>query len=192
MSDAAETHAVPVPRRRRWLVYALSGGLIVGHAYDVATKGEHWPISSYPMYADLNPSTFKLVRLWGQTNEVPPREIPIDPAWMRGSIMRIMRRPDALSRLRQAITQFAHSYGWNAWAPAGTEFVVFRVYEQEWTLRADADPDRPADRTRLLLEVKRGGPVAAAAAAATTAATSTSPLSPSTTAAGEASRDAAR
>ncbi len=129
MSDATASETVPMLRRRRWLVYALSGGLIVGHAYDVVTKGEHWPISSYPMYTDLNPSTFTLVRLWGVTNEDPPREVPIAPSWMRGTLLRIMQRPDASAKLRQAVIHYAQAYGWDAWAPHGTEFVAYTVYD---------------------------------------------------------------
>lgn len=188
MADLSIADTAPMPRRRRWLVYALAGGLIVGHAFDVVTKGEHWPVSSYPMYSELNPSTFKLVRLFGVTNERPPREIPIDPAWLRGSLMRIMRRPDAPARLRQAVTQFAHSYGWRSWAPEGTEFIRFTVYEEEWTLRADADPDRRADRRKVLLRYERDG----ASAKTTAAGAGTTQATHPTAAPGEASRDAAR
>ena len=191
-NDATAIAPVPVPRRRRWLVYTLSAGLIVGHGYDVATRGEHWPLSSYPMYADLNPSTFKLVRLWGKTNEDPPRELPIDPAWLRGTIMRIMRRPDAPVRLRRAVEQYAHAYGWDAWAPPGVEFVEYTVYEQVWTLRADADPDRPADSVKLLFQLQRPGAVLPTTAFAPAAAGTAEMTPTSMPATGEVSRDAAR
>ena len=184
MGDVPLTNPVPMPPGRRWLVYALSGGLIVGHAFDVATKGEHWPISSYPMYSELTPSTFRLVRLWGYTNENPRRYAPIDPTWMRRSLMRIMRRPDAQARLRHAIVQYAEAYGPDAWAPQGFEFVGYAVFEQEWTLRADADPDRPADRMTLLFEMERDN--AAIATTTTTAATTKAKTI------GEAPREATR
>lgn len=155
MSAPPTSDPLPMRQHRRWLVYALSGGLILGHAYDVATRAEYWPISSYPMYAYLNTSTFRLVSLIGRTNEDPPRDVPIDPAWVRGTIIRISRQPDADVGLRQAVSDYARAYGWGGKAPDGTMFVSYSIYEQMWTLSPDADPSRPPDASTLLLEFRR-------------------------------------
>jgi hypothetical protein len=156
MSDVPSPAAdpSPLPKRRRWLVYALATALIVGHAFDVVTKGEHWPISSYPMYADLNPSDFRMIRLVGVKDETPQREIPMDGAWIRNSLLRLARRPDADARLREAVSAYAHSAGWER-PHDGGPFIAYRVYEQRWQLRADADPDRKPDEAKLLVELWR-------------------------------------
>ncbi len=180
MSDALSSGFIPMSRYRRWLVCALSGGLIVGHAFDVATRGERWPISSYPMYAYLNTSTFTLVGLFGRTNEDPPRDVPIDAAWLRGTISQIMRRPDADARLREAVIAYSHTYGWGRHAPLGTMFVSYGVYEQVWTLSPDADLGRPPDTSELLVEVRRGAINA-----------TTSPMILAATTPGEATGDSA-
>lgn len=192
MSDQPLTDPVPMPRYRRWLVYAMSIGLIVGHGYDVFTRGEHWPISSYPMYSDLNPSTFKLVRLFGRTSGDKPYDVPIDPAWMRTSLVRIMREPDAQDRLRHAVTQYAEAYGWGGWAPPGEVFSTYSVWEHEWTLRADADPKRPPDTSTLLFELQRVPTAPTKKKRKRKVTTTTTTTTTPATMMGEAARDATR
>ena len=147
--------AEPLPLHRRWLVGGFACALIFGHAFDVFTKGEHWPVSSYPMYAELmTERTFRVIRLVGVTDDQPPREVPFDSAWLRKSLSQIVRRPDARKRLRRAVNDYAAAAGWER-RDAGGPFVAYRVYDLTWELRPDADPDREPDRRSLLLEVRR-------------------------------------
>jgi len=173
MSDVASPQIRPTPAWQRWLVSALAALLVFGHAYDVFTKDEHWPMSSYPMYADmLTTPTFRLVRLFAVTSESPPREIPIEQGWMRNNLNRILRRADADVQMRKAITAYGRA---NGWSRDGQPVLAYRVYEQHWALDADADSDRAPDSTKLVFELHRP-PV-------------TLPATPATT--GEAPHDAA-
>jgi hypothetical protein len=141
-----------VSRPRRWLVGGLAGFLIFGHAYDVIAKGEHWPLSSYPMYADvLTTPTFRLVRLFAVTSEEPPREVAIESGWMRTNLNRILRRPDAMEQLRKAITAYART---QEWSRDGEPVLAYRVYDQHWDLDPNADSDRAADSTTLIFELR--------------------------------------
>jgi hypothetical protein len=144
-----------LPLHRRWLVGGLACALILGHAFDVFTKGEHWPVSSYPMYAELmTERSFRLIRLVGVTDNQPPREVPFDSAWLRKSLSQIVRRPDARKRLRRAVIDYAAAAGWERRREGGP-FVAYRVYDQTWDLRPERDPDRPPDRNSLLFELRR-------------------------------------
>lgn len=180
-------------RTRRWLVYALAGGLIVGHAYDVVTKGEHWPISSYPMYADLNGREFRMIRLVGVTPHDPPREVPMDGAYIRSTLLRAVRRPDAARRIAQVATAYAKAAGLDHPSKPGP-FVAYRVYEQNWTLRADADPTRAPDHAKLLFEVRRDHFIATTmpTTSGATAPALTTTTRPTTMTVGEDYRDAPR
>ena len=156
-----------MPAWRRWLVLALVGLLVAGHAYDVFTKDEHWPLSSYPMYAEmLTPPTFRLVRLFAVTSQSPLREVPIEQGWMRNNLNRILRRADANVQMRKAITAYGRATGWSR---DGQPVLAYRVYEQHWDLDADADSDRAPDTTRLVFELRR--PTAPATVTTTRAST---------------------
>jgi hypothetical protein len=168
--------------RTRWLVCGLAIFLILGHAFDAFTEGDHWPISSYPMYAYVNPHTFKLTRLFGVTDEQPPREIPLDTPWLRNTFNRILRRPaDRDVRLRHAVENYAHTYGWTR-PKDKAQLVAYRLYAHAWELRPDADPSRLPDASTLLVEMRRED---------VTATTATTPAATTTSAIGEVARDAA-
>src|SRR5438874_8678592 len=51
MVSAAVNPVIPMKRWRVWMVVALAGVLILGHAYDILVQREHWPFSYYQMYA---------------------------------------------------------------------------------------------------------------------------------------------
>lgn len=153
-------------RPRRWIVGTLAIGLIVGHAYDVIARGEHWPLSSYPMYADvLTTPTFRLVRLFAVTSESPLREVAIEQGWMRNNLNRILRRADAKAQMRRAITAYGRASGWSH---DGRAVLAYRVYEQHWDLDPNADSDRAPDSTTLLFELRPPHPTSAPSTTTTT------------------------
>lgn len=153
LASPAET--VTVSRLRRWLVCAFGGVLVIGHALDVATSSEHWPISCYPMYARLHATpSFQMIRLVGLTVQDPPREVPLDSPWLRSNFSRIARAADAPARLLEAVETYAGVAGWDRPEDFGP-FAAYRIYEQHWTLRADVHPIRPPDHATLLVELRR-------------------------------------
>ncbi len=51
MHRAIDPTPVGISRVRRMLVNLGLIGLLAGSGFDIATRGEHWPFSSYPMFS---------------------------------------------------------------------------------------------------------------------------------------------
>jgi hypothetical protein len=147
-------------------VLVLAALLVFGHAYDVITKAEHWPLSSYPMYADvLTTPTFRLVRLFAVTSEEPLSEVAIEQGWLRNNLNRILRRADAKVQMRKAVTAYARA---SEWSRDGQPVIAYRVYEEHWHLDPNVDGNRAPDSTKLLFELRHPPTSTAPAAKATT------------------------
>lgn len=152
-------------RRRRWMALAALGALVAGSAFDVATGREHWPLSPYPMYSDveLDRTTTKL-QLEGVPAEPGAGEValwrgetiaPFDKTRLASALGRLSRRPDAQRLLRTAALDVARRYERRRRDGEldGPPLAAVRLYERGWRLRPDAgNLDRP-DAKRLLLEV---------------------------------------
>ena len=55
-------------RKRQMLAHVLIAGVILGSAYDIATRQEHWPFSDYPMFSAIHRATvLEWPRLYGVT-----------------------------------------------------------------------------------------------------------------------------
>ena len=55
-------------RKRRILAHVLIAGVILGSAYDIGTRQEHWPFSDYPMFSAIHRATvLEWPRLFGVT-----------------------------------------------------------------------------------------------------------------------------
>ena len=55
-------------RKRQAFAHVLIAGVILGSAYDIATRQEHWPFSDYPMFAAIHRATvLEWPRLFGVT-----------------------------------------------------------------------------------------------------------------------------
>ena len=53
-------------RIRRLFAHVLIAGVILGSAYDIATRQEHWPFSDYPMFSAIHRATvLEWPRLFG-------------------------------------------------------------------------------------------------------------------------------
>lgn len=44
-------------RKSQALAHVLIAGVILGSAYDIASRQEHWPFSNYSMFAAINRAT---------------------------------------------------------------------------------------------------------------------------------------
>ena len=55
-------------RTRRMFAHVLITGVILGSAYDIATRQEHWPFSDYPMFSAIHrAAVLEWPRLFGVT-----------------------------------------------------------------------------------------------------------------------------
>jgi hypothetical protein len=162
--SAAATRLVrAMPRSRRLLVNVVVAAIVAGQLYDVAVDGDHWPFSSYPMFAKPREGVVRLKRLYGisAAGEVPlvvPRHLaPFHEARLMTAFRRIARRDDRDARLAAALNGVLELYDERRRAGAhdGPVLHGVRLYVVTWAFdpRA-ANRDAPASR-RLLAEVLR-------------------------------------
>lgn len=152
--------------RRLLLVHVVLALLVGMSAYDITTGQEHWPFSPYPMFADVeNRPMLTSLRLFGVTDEISPREIPLrDEALIRpfdqcristafsGAYDDPDRRPllpellkDSLSRYEARRVAALHH---------GPPLRAIRLYRMEWSLDSDARNIDAPDRRQLLEQVE--------------------------------------
>ena len=183
--DAPATFAaVPqVSAPKRLFVYGVLGVLVGGHLFDIATHGEHWPFSCYPMWARAN-TEWKAseIRLRGVvagtagSEEVPLTKEHFRPmpmlqisASVREGIGRQRRgNPDVLRRRTRDLLAYYESQR-TAGRHGGAPLEALRVYEYDWAVNAAADNvDQP--NVRLVIDTSSAaatpttapaGPVAA-------------------------------
>jgi glycosyltransferase involved in cell wall biosynthesis len=161
------------------LVHVLLAVLLGASAYDIITGREHWPISPYPMFSSVErQATLDGVRLFGVTDEAPPREIPLldrsmiapfDQTRLSTAMARAIadpgRRPLVDDMLRDCLLRYQRlrALGTNA----GPSLRAIRLYDVHWTLDSEAANVDSPDR-RLLLgasdrDIATGGTRAAEA-----------------------------
>lgn len=157
---------VPDPllgRTRRTLVAALVAGTLLATAFDVVRDGDHWPFSSYSMFAAPRAREVHLKRLFGvrdgrETELVVPRDLaPFHEARLLTALRRLGRRDDAPRARRAALDACLERYEAlrREGAHDGPELDGLRFYELTWPLEdGAANRDHPASR-RLIAEVVR-------------------------------------
>ena len=142
--------------RRQILVFSLLALLVGGQLYAVITSEEHWPFSPYPMYAELNQTReYKVIRLVGVTAPPGSRELTLDSAWLRKSLAKAARHPQADTMLLKSARSYVQKYSWrNPHNRDAPHLRALRIYEQVWDLRGDASNQEAPDRVRRLLEFR--------------------------------------
>jgi len=111
-----------MPLRRVVLAHLIIAAILTGSLVDTVTGGEHWPFSSYPMFARQHRmQQYTRRRLYGVTAETPPREIPLREQRFLAP-MDISRMGVALERMERT-----RSRTWRLPAAAAT---VLRRYER--------------------------------------------------------------
>lgn len=156
-------------RGRRRAVHLLIAVLLGGSLFDIVADAEHWPFSSYQMFARVRsaPAMTRL-RMFGVTAEQPPREIPLvayewlyplDTSRLAAAFRRLAVQPDRELLLRTAMRDCWKRYERRRQTGAhnGPPLVGIRLYEVEWVIDPLArNVDHP-DRKRLIMEVRPPG-----------------------------------
>ena len=154
---------VSVPKR--WFVYFVLTALVGGHFFDIATHGEHWPFSCYPMWSRANTewkaSELRLrgvVAGTGGAEEIPLTKQHFRPvpmlqisASVREGIGRQRRgNPEVLRRRTRDLLAYYESQR-TAGRHGGAPLEALRVYEYDWAINTAADNvDRP--NVRLVID----------------------------------------
>jgi hypothetical protein len=144
------------------LVHVLLAVLLGASAFDIITGSEHWPISPYPMFSRVErTATLDGLRLFGVTDEAPPREIPLlDPSMiapfdqtrlstaMARAVADPQRRPLVDDMLRDCLARYQRlrALGTNL----GPPLRAIRLYDVHWTLDGEAANVDTPDRRQLL------------------------------------------
>jgi hypothetical protein len=155
--------AVAVPPPRVVLVALLIAFVVAGQLYDIVVDGDHWPFSSYPMFARPRELLVRVKRLYGVTESgevpivVPLHLAPFHEARLMTAFKRIGRREDRDARLEAALRWALERYEAlrGAGVHDGPKLAGMRLYVLSWPLDAwAANRDQPDER-RLLGEVSR-------------------------------------
>jgi glycosyltransferase involved in cell wall biosynthesis len=154
-------------------VHLLIAALIGASAYDIATGTEHWPVSPYPMFANVeHEAVLDSVRLYGVVADGSAREIPLldgaviapfDQTRLTTALARVAASKD-LPRLDAMLRDCLERYERlrSEGAHSGPPLRGVRLYEVHWTLQPDAaNVDRPDSRS-LVAAVDLGTRVASA------------------------------
>jgi hypothetical protein len=153
----------PVTVVRRALVHLLIAAIVGCQLYDTAVDGDHWPFSSYPMFAKPREPLVRMKRLYGVTTagEVPlvvPRHVaPFVEARLMTAFKRLARRPDRAARVDAGLRGVLERYDdlRARGAHDGPALDGLRLYLLSWQRDPTlANRDRPSGR-RLLGEVLR-------------------------------------
>jgi hypothetical protein len=150
------------------MVYVLFAAITGGHLYDLVTRGEHWPFSSYPMYSHLNRQwTLEVPRVLGVREDGPSEEwlwrdellAPFDQARLAQSLSTMRRAPDAHARLETALADCLRRYERRRRAGEhdGPPLSALRLYRTVWTLDlAAASLPHPTQQELLAATVGAG------------------------------------
>ena len=163
-SPSAAPHAATVPPARRRLVALLVAGIVLGQLYDTAVDGDHWPFSSYPMFARPRETTLRARRLYGVTPEgeeipiVVPRALaPFHEARLMTAFKRLARRQDREAQLAGALEAALalHERRRRSGAHDGPALHGMRLYLVGWTFDPTAGNRNEPSERRLLAEAWR-------------------------------------
>ena len=154
--------APAMTRARRALVLAIATLVVVATAFEIVRDGDHWPLSSYSMFAELRTPDVRLKRLYGvrgghEVELVVPRHLaPFHEARLMTALRRLGRRPDGPAARRAALGACLQRYEALRVAQAhdGPALDGLRFYELGWS-RASGAANRAAPTRRLIAEVTR-------------------------------------
>ncbi|MBM4243878.1 MAG: hypothetical protein FJ148_08705 [Deltaproteobacteria bacterium] len=153
----------PIGRARRALVIVLAALVTLASAVDVIRDGDHWPFSSYSMFAELRAPEVRLKRVVGVRDGrevdlvVPVHLAPFHEARLMTAFRRLGRRDDAPRWRRAALAASLARYDALRAASAhdGPELDGLRFYELVWPLASGAANRDAPDTRRLIAEVSR-------------------------------------
>lgn len=154
--------AASMSRSRRSLVVALAALLLTASAFEIVRDGDHWPLSSYSMFAELRTPDVRLKRLYGVHDGhevelvVPLHVAPFHEARLMTALRRLGRRDDGPEARRAALHAILERYEALRVADAhdGPALDGLRFYELSWPLASGA-ANRDAPTRRLIAEVAR-------------------------------------
>ncbi len=134
-----------MPHRRLVVAWMVIGFIFLGSANDIVFSTEHWPFSSYPMYASVrkkNNATVIHVYLIGPDGEeflAQSAFHPFDRSRLHHSLRR-RKSPRTIQRAGQALLSLYSKHG------DGKPIRGLRIYECTWELdpwaRNANDPER--------------------------------------------------
>lgn len=151
-------------RARQLAVSAFLLLVIFGHLFDIAFAAEHWPFSSYPMYAEIYRSEVRRKQVVGVTAD--GREVPLevnlhlspfDNTRMHWALNRL-RRDGGSHEYRRALAFLLAHYerlrleGRHR----GPQIVGLRSYAARWKIEPDAG-NRERPRRKLQFEASADG-----------------------------------
>lgn len=163
-SGSGRDRSAGVSPSRRRAVAVLVAAIVLGQLYDTAVDGDHWPFSSYPMFARPREATLSVRRLHGVTaagDEVPivvPRHLPpFHEARLMTAFKRLGRRPDRDARLTASLdaTLALYEDGRSAGAHDGVALRGMRLYLVSFAFDPGAANRGAPDERRLLAETRR-------------------------------------
>jgi hypothetical protein len=165
-ASASAPSSLPSPSSispvRRTLVLAVTALVVVASAFEIVRDGDHWPLSSYSMFAELRTSEVRLKRLVGVHDGrevdlvVPLHLAPFHEARLMTAFRRLGRRDDGPRLRRDALAACLARYDElrRTSAHDGPELDGLRFYEVTWPLASGA-ANRDEPTRRLIAEVGR-------------------------------------
>ena len=161
-ASAPQPSTSSISPTRRTLVLAVTALLVVASAFEIVRDGDHWPLSSYSMFAELRSAEVRLKRLVGVRDGrevdlvVPLHLAPFHEARLMTAFRRLGRRDDGPQRRRDALAACLARYDalGHAGAHDGPELDALRFYELTWPLASGA-ANRDEPTRRLIAEVGR-------------------------------------
>lgn len=150
-------------RARRAVVLVLLSLVVAASAVDVVRDGDHWPFSSYSMFAELRLPDVHLKRLVGVHDGreidlvVPLHLAPFHEARLMTAFRRLGRRVDGPHARREALAACLARYEERRAAGAhdGPPLDAIRFYELAWPLVSGAENRAEPSVRRLIAEVPR-------------------------------------
>jgi hypothetical protein len=151
-----------ITHARRTLVVVIAVLLVIASAFEIVRDGDHWPLSSYSMFAELRTPDVRLKRLYGVHDGrevelvVPLHVAPFHEARLMTALRRLGRRDDGADARRAALRAILERYEGLRVAHEhdGPALDGLRFYELSWA-RASGAANRDAPSRRLIAEVAR-------------------------------------
>jgi hypothetical protein len=150
---------IDLVRRREIMVYILIFVIAGGSLFDIASSGEHWPFSRYPMFTSIRREySLTQYKLFGVTKNVPPTEMNLlEPQYIQPLTMLHLsaifkKKPDNLSYEKYIVdilTRILERYELLRLAGEhnGPELRGIRLYKYIWRLDPQGRPvEQPYER----------------------------------------------
>jgi hypothetical protein len=161
-AEVASADRPSISRARRALVLAVTACALVGSLFEIVRDGDHWPLSSYSMFAELRAADVRLKRLVGVHDGrevelvVPLHLAPFHEARLMTAFRRLGRRDDGPRLRRDALGALLARYDElrRVGAHDGPRLDALRFYELTWPLASRA-ANRDEPTRRLIAEVGR-------------------------------------